>query len=108
MRIGVIINTNDAEEAWNAMRFAFTALLQGHSVKVFLMGRGVEIEEIKNEKFDVKKIIDDFVNNGGELIACSTCIKIRRKEGTFTLCPLGVMNDLVKLVEESDKIVSFG
>lgn len=30
MKLGIIIETNDPEKAWNALRFANTALKAGH------------------------------------------------------------------------------
>ena len=38
MKIGVIIETNNPEKAWNGIRFANTALKQKHEVHLFLMG----------------------------------------------------------------------
>ena len=42
MKIGVILETNEFEKAWNAFRFAVTAKKQGYEVKVFLMGEAVD------------------------------------------------------------------
>jgi len=44
-------------------------------------------------------------NNGGEIFACGTCLKIRNSEGT-EICPLSTMNDLYKIVKESDKVIT--
>ena len=41
MKIGIILETNDPEKAWNAIRFANTALTKQHEVRLFLMGAGV-------------------------------------------------------------------
>ena len=46
MRLGIIIETNEPEKAWNAVRFGNAALKQGHEVKIFLMSAGVEIVSI--------------------------------------------------------------
>ena len=42
MKIGIILETNYPEKAWNAIRFANTALTKQHEVRLFLMGAGVE------------------------------------------------------------------
>jgi uncharacterized protein involved in oxidation of intracellular sulfur len=76
-------------------------------VKVFLVNRGVEVEDIKSEKFDLKEQINSFMENKGEILACGTCLKARRKEET-AVCPISTMKDLLKLTEESDKILTFG
>ena len=107
MELGIILNTNDPEEAWNCLRFAVTALKSKHKVKVFLLGKGVELEEIKSKKFNVKEQLNSFVENKGEILACGTCLKWRHKKGS-NVCPISTMNDLLKLVEESDKVLTFG
>lgn len=55
MKIGIIIETNEPEKAWNGVRFGNAALTKGHEVKIFLMSAGVEIERITHEKFNAKK-----------------------------------------------------
>jgi hypothetical protein len=60
MKIGIIINTNEPETVWNAFRFGVTSLLMEHEVKVFLLGKGVESESIKDEKFNVQEQIGLF------------------------------------------------
>jgi uncharacterized protein involved in oxidation of intracellular sulfur len=107
MKLGIVISTNDAEEVWNAFRFGNVALKQNHIVKVFLVNKGVEAENIKSEKFNVAEQLRSFVENKGEILACGTCLKARQKEGT-NFCPISTMTDLLKLVEESDKVVTFG
>ena len=82
MKIGIVISTNDAEEVWNAFRFGNVALNENHAVRVFLVNKGVEAEDIKSEKFNVKEQMDSFIENKGELLACGTCVKARLKEGS--------------------------
>jgi uncharacterized protein involved in oxidation of intracellular sulfur len=72
-----------------------------------LVNRGVEVEDIKNEKSDLKEQTRSFVENKGEILACGTCLKARQKEET-AVCPISTMKDLLKLAEESDKILTFG
>ena len=108
MKIGVILNTNDAETCWNCFRFSNEALKSKHSVKVFLLGKGVEIENVKNDKFPLlEDSIKKFLKNKGVILACGTCLKSREKEDSKS-CPISTMKDLLKLVEESDKVLTFG
>jgi uncharacterized protein involved in oxidation of intracellular sulfur len=107
MKLGIVVSTNDAEEVWNAFRFGNVGLKANHTVKVFLVNKGVEAEDIKSERFPVAEQLRLFVESKGEILACGTCLKARQKEGT-DFCPISTMADLLKLVEESDKIVSFG
>lgn len=106
MKIGIVVATNEPEAVWNAFRFGVTALVSDHEVKVFLMNKGVEVEDIRSEKYDVKKQVDSFIENKGQILACGTCLKFRQKEGT-DICPISSMMDLLKLVEESDKVLTF-
>ena len=107
MKIGLIISTNEAEVVWNAFRFGNMSLKANHKVKVFLINKGVEIEDIKDEKYNVEEQIDLFIKNKGQILACGTCLKSRQKEGS-NVCPISTMKDLLRLVEESDRILTFG
>ena len=49
--------------------------------------------------------MEKFVETGGQILACGTCLKIRNSEGT-ELCPLSTMEDLYRLIDESDKLLS--
>jgi hypothetical protein len=53
MKIGLVISTNEPELAWNAFRYGVKAIENKHSVKAFLLGKGVECEEIDDDKFNV-------------------------------------------------------
>ena len=106
MKLGIIIETNDPEKAWNGVRFGNTALKKGHDVKIFLMSAGVEIESIVHEKYNAKKQIDEFVQNKGAVLACGTCIKSRNKEGS-EVCPISTMLDCLGMVEWADKVITF-
>ncbi|HYB93020.1 MAG TPA: DsrE family protein [archaeon] len=105
MKIGVIISQNDPETVWSAFRFGNVSLSRHHEVKVFLISKGVESEDIVDENFNVKEQMEKFINTGGKIFACGTCMKLRHKEGY--ICPLSTLQDLMNIVEESDKIVSF-
>ena len=106
MKIGIIISQIDPETVWNAFRFGNFSINKQHTVKVFLISKGVECEDIDDRNFNVKEQIEKFIDNNGKIFACGTCLKSRHKEGS-PVCPLSTMQDLMKIVEESDKIVSF-
>jgi sulfur relay (sulfurtransferase) complex TusBCD TusD component (DsrE family) len=106
MKIGIIIETKEPEKAWNAFRFAVASKNNGHEVRVFLMGEAVECEHLTHEKFDVAGQLKSFVEAGGTILACGTCLKSRHLQGTAA-CPLSTMADCVKMVEWADKTVTF-
>jgi sulfur relay (sulfurtransferase) complex TusBCD TusD component (DsrE family) len=105
MKIGLIISNTDPELVWNALRFANTAILEGRQVKIFLLGAGVEIEGIRSEKFNVQEQLEKFNELSGTMLACGTCIKSRQMQ--FAVCPISTMKDMLKIVEESDKVLTF-
>ena len=106
MKLGIVINTNDPEKAWNALRLGNTALKEQHEVSVFLMGAGVEIELLEDERYDARGALNTFLELKGNLMACGTCLKSRQQEGG--VCPVSTMIDLLKMIEVSDKVVTFG
>ena len=108
MKIGVILNTNDAETCWNCFRFGNEALANAHTVKIFLLGKGVEVENVKDDTFPLLEgSIKKFLKSHGIVLACGTCLKIRQKEESG-ICPVSTMKELLHLVEESDKVLTFG
>ena len=106
MKIAVVISTNDAETSWNAFRFANVCLSKNETVKVFLIAKGVEAEQVSTAQFNIKEQMEKFVAAKGIIYACGTCFKIRGSGGT-ELCPLSTMNDLYEMVKEADKVISF-
>ncbi len=106
MKIGIIIETKEDEKAWNGLRFAVTAKKEGHEVKVFLMGEAVECEGMNHETYNVDEQLKKFVEIGGEILACGTCLKSRKLEDA-TSCPVSTMVDCVNMVFWADKTVTF-
>ena len=107
MKIGLVLSTNDPEEVWNAFRFGNVALDEHHAVRVFLVNKGVEAEDIKSERFPVREQLQLFLERKGELLACGTCMRNRQKEES-NFCPIATMKDMLEIVEWCDKLVSFG
>ena len=106
MKTGIIIYSNDPETVWNAFRFGNFSAKAGDTVKVFLTGKGVEVESIDTDKFSVTQQIKDFVTSGRKILACGSCLKIREK-GATDVCPISTMKDMYELVKESDRVLTF-
>jgi len=106
MKLSIVLNSNDPETSWNALRLGNAALDAGHDVSVFLMGAGVEIEQVSSNKFNVAEVLSKFARSKGDLLACGTCLKVRQQESG--VCPVSTMPQLVKLIADSDKVVTFG
>ena len=93
---------------WNTFRFGITSLKASHDVSVFLMSEGAELDTIADTKdFDISKKVAEFNDLKGTLYACGSCLEIRGKKGSG-VCPVSTMADLLKMVEESDKVLVFG
>ena len=107
MKIGIVLSTNEPEEVWNAFRFANVSLENNHIVRVFLVNKGVEAEDIKSERFLVKEQLQTFLEGKGELLACGTCMKNRQKQES-NFCPIATMKDMLEVVEWADKLLTFG
>ena len=107
MKYLLIINTTETETVWNAFRFGSATLSRGHEVNVFLLGPAVEIDNIDDERFDVHKLLLRFDELGGVALSCGTCLRIREMDAG-ALCPMSTMDYLVRLTEESDRVLTFG
>ena len=106
MRLGIIINTSDPETAWNGLRLGNEALAGGSEASIFLLGSGVGIVNIRDRTFDVAGVLEKFLGSGGDLLACGTCLEARHQEAG--VCPVSTMSELVAVIAESDKVVTFG
>ena len=106
MKVGIVISTKDAETAWNAFRLGNFCLTEGDDVKVFLLGQGVECQSSTVEPFNVVAQAESFVDGGGKIWACGSCMKIRQQKATKT-CPVSSMRDLYSIVRESDRVITF-
>ncbi len=106
MKLGIVISTSEPEVAFNALRLANFALGRKDEVNIFLVAKGVELDHIESETFDVRAQAKALLDAGGKIMACGTCLKLRKSSGS-DLCPLSTMKDLYELVASSDRVVTF-
>lgn len=107
MKIGIVLQSNNPEHVWNTFRFGIAALKASHQVSIFLMSEGAELETIPDtEHFDISKKVTEYTELKGNLYACGTCLELRGKKESG-VCPVSTMADLLKMVEESDKVLVF-
>ena len=91
MKLGIILQSNKTEHAWNTFRLGITALKAGHQVEIFLMSEGSELDTIPDTKdFDVSAKVAEFKELKGEIYACGSCLKGRGKgeNKVFPLFPI--------------------
>jgi hypothetical protein len=89
---------------WISVRRLFAEA--GEDVQVFLTGRGVDAENLGSERFKITEMMHDFVDAGGRILACGTCLKLRSREGT-ALCPVSNMRTMLEIIRQSDKVLTF-
>ena len=108
MKLGIILQSNKPEHAWNTFRLGIIALKAGHQVEIFLMNEGSELDTIPDSKdFNISARVTEFRELKGEIYSCGTCLKLRGKKES-KVCPISAMSDLLKMVESSDKVLVFG
>jgi sulfur relay (sulfurtransferase) complex TusBCD TusD component (DsrE family) len=105
MKLGMIITQTEPETVFNALRLALYSLEQGDNVRIFLSGKGVEIDQIEDPKFNVKAQAQKVLDAGGQFQACGTCLKLRNSDGS-EICPLSTLKDHYEIVRDSDRIVT--
>ena len=89
MKLGIILQSNKPEHAWNTFRLGITALNSSHQVEIFLMSEGSELDAIPDTKdFDISVKVAEFKELKGKIYACGTCLKMRgKKKVMFVLFP---------------------
>jgi sulfur relay (sulfurtransferase) complex TusBCD TusD component (DsrE family) len=106
MQLGVILYSTDAEVVFNALRLANFSLKEKDEVRLFLLASGVEYQSLNSEQFPILDLAQSFIDGGGQILACGTCLNLRQKDST-ELCPLSTMKDLYELIRDCDKTVTF-
>jgi uncharacterized protein involved in oxidation of intracellular sulfur len=101
----MVITQTDPETVFNALRLAPYGLEQGDKVRIFLSGKGAEIDKIEDPKFDVKGRTQKVLDAGGEFLACGACLKLRNSQGS-EVCPLSTLKDHYEVVRDSDRLVT--
>ncbi len=104
--IGLVIYSNDSETVWNALRLANFSKNQGDTVNIFLLGKGVELENLIQESTDIDDQVELFLNGGGSILGCGTCLKSRKNDEP-QICKLSSLKDLYELIREHKTILTF-
>ena len=100
-----LVVQTDPETVFNTLRLALYSLEQGDEVRIFLSGKGVEIEQIEDDTFNVQAECQKVLDAGGEFLACGTCLKLRNSEGS-EVCPLSTLKDHYEVVRDCDRLVT--
>lgn len=104
--MGIVIYSNDIETVWNALRLANYSKSQGDSVSIFLLGKGVELENLVNSDSTIKEQSNKFLNNGGTILGCGTCLKSRNNNNP-QVCKFSSMKDLYEMAHRNKIVMTF-
>ncbi len=104
--IGLVIYSDDTETVWNAMRLANFSKKQGDTVSIFLLGRGVELENLIKDSKDIDKEVEIFLDGGGSILGCGTCLKSRNNDEP-QICKFSTLKDLYLLIRKNTIVLTF-
>jgi tRNA 2-thiouridine synthesizing protein D len=101
------------ERALSALRFAFTADLEGHTVRIWLFENGVYLAK-KGQKpaqglTNYGQLLEDLVKGGMEVKACVVCADARgiTQAELIDGVKLATIHDLAEWTANSDKVITF-
>ena len=104
--VGMVICSNDVETIWNALRLANYSRNQGDTVRIFLLGKGVELDKLVEVNNDLKEQVDAFLGKGGEIQGCGTCLKSRKNDSP-QVCKFSSLSDLYALIRKNKIVLTF-
>jgi hypothetical protein len=104
--IGMVIYSNDVETVWNALRLANYSKTQGDTVRIFLLGKGVEVDNLVKENKDLREQVDSFLEKGGSILGCGTCLQSRNNNEP-EVCKFSSLKDLYQLIRENKIVLTF-
>jgi hypothetical protein len=104
--IGIVIYSGNVEIIWNAIRFANFSRSQGDTVSIFLLGEGVELDNMEKSNVYLKSQTDTFISHGGTILGCGVCLQIR-KNFEPQVCRHASMKDMYDIVRKNKIILTF-
>jgi len=104
--IGMVIYSNETETVWNALRLANYSKNKGDTVSIFLLGKGVELDSMVKTSNDLKEQADKFLDNGGTILGCGTCLKSRKNDKP-QVCTFSSLADLYELIRKNKIVLTF-
>lgn len=101
------------ERALSALRFAWTADLEGHQVRIWLFENGVYLAK-KDQKpaqglTNYGQLLEDLVKGDVEVKACVVCAEARglKQADLIEGVKLATIHELVEWTTTSDKVITF-
>lgn len=98
------------ERPYTMLRFAYTALLEGHNVNIFLVEEGIWVGK-KNQDpttYDnVGKWLKNVIEEGARILSCGVCMKARGMSEDELMEGISktTMHGFLEMCEEADNII---
>jgi tRNA 2-thiouridine synthesizing protein D len=101
------------ERALSALRFAWTADLEGNKVRIWLFENGIYLAK-KGQKpaqglTNYGQMLDDLIQGGMEVKGCGVCAEARglTQADLIDGVKLATIHDLIEWTTISDKVITF-
>jgi len=98
------------ERPFTMLRFAYTALLEGHKINIFLVEDGIFVGKKNQDPMaydNIGKWMTDVISEGANIKACGVCMKARglSEDDLIDGIEKATMNALVEMCEEADNVI---
>jgi tRNA 2-thiouridine synthesizing protein D len=98
------------ERPYTMLRFALTALLEGHKINIFLVEDGIWVGKKNQDPTtydDVGKWMKDILEQGAKVLACGVCMKARGMNDDELIEGITktTMNGFLEMCVEADNIL---
>ena len=100
------------ERPFTALRFALTALVDGHEVTVILIQDGVYVGKKAQNPADYPnhlEYLENAISEGLKVIVCGVCCNARgiKQEDLTEGCKIVGMHEIVEAVTKSENTITF-
>ncbi len=98
------------ERPYTLLRFAYTALLEGHKVNIFLVEDGIWVGKKGQDpkSYDnVGKWLMDVIDEGAKVLVCGVCMKARGMldEELLPGCAKTTMSGFLEMCVSADNVI---
>jgi len=99
-----------SERPFTMLRFAYTALLEGHKINLFLVEDGIFVGKKGQDPSaydNVEKWMSDVLEEGANVKACAVCMKARgiTEDELINGISKTTMHSFVEMCAEADQVI---
>ena len=108
--IAISLSPYSFEKPYTILRFAYTALLEGHKVNIFLVEDGIWVGKTNQDPTtydNVGKWLKDVIEEGAKVLACGVCMKARgmSEDELMEGVSKTTMNGFLEMCVEADNVM---